>query len=746
MVTQQNVHSYQTWLIKRKHTAIGFGLHYVFIGFEFSIVLVNLWLYIETLVQPHHMKLYYSLISFSYIAISGVLTIFIARYADRSRNIRFLFFFTNSALIIGNLIYTLHFSPWLLILGRSIASVGFSQRSIVMGEMARCYTPEDLTKKVSLLSMVFSFGFLSAPGMNILFEPVDFYIGNLHITFANASGLYVSVIFIVAQIISYFFIHDLSKEYDLKAEMEKNKHSFEEHLYNCFTETEAEIMSSSPTSLARHRSSSMRRSRTNSVSDVRRSRANSIEIKRNRADSIEARQSRTNSIDTKGYDSGWYEQRKPRANTIHAPNYNLSKMNGTLEEAEDVKHAHSYPKTRPIGIVKPNPYTVSSKHTEMSEQPSLNPFKADIEHQTSVVSPSKSGSETSSTQLDMSTSDLNTFEIDTDEITAPTETTSQIPLPSLNWHDVMLEHYDRDFHELDKITEESKNQTVSYNCSKNAINISDETGLPAYESITKPSPQPAEKQQHDEEDMTDVILTPPFRTPTSSFSRPRRDTNASLPQKATYERKPSIKWLVTEMLTHTDTCLLLALGLFENFYILTSDMIAPMIIVDELKWPVSALNGILLGEALASMLPCSVFAFKKFTDRQMFYIAVISIFSYSFIALFQIIFVKLSRGYFELNIVMFVIYCLLFANVMVIKDVFLGVSLVKMVSSKYQSLGDSIRTFSSRIGSLLALMTSPYILDRIEIINSFYIAIILMFGVLLVLRRRTLKSPTVIIY
>ena len=484
-MVQEDSNSHQAWLRKRKQTAIAFVIQNLLIGCDFSIMFVNLWVYIQELVKPDHPEIYYSAIAVAYIFSSAVFSMFICKIADQYRCTRKIFFVTNIAVIVGNLLYMVPASPWFLLLGRLIAGIGLSQRSIITGEVARCYRYEELTSKFSLMGLSFSVGFLLGPMANYVFLSVDFWLGSWHITFANISGFYMAVLFTIAIIQCHFLVHDLSKQYDLKSESDNNK----------IGDAESDIKCLSKSSTAcDHKSSDQA---------------------------------------TDGYATNCY---------------------------------------------------------------------------------------------------------------------------TTNGHD-------------------------------------------------------------------------------ASESSPLLQS----------DKEKELLWFIKQMIKNYDTCLLLWVSFVENFLILSADMCIPIIVIDDLKWPVSALNAILLGEAVTSLFPCFILIWKTFTDIQVFYMAVVGIFAYSLIQFCQIVLV-VYNGNFIANLVVSVVYCLLFSNVMVIKDVFLGGFLAKMISSKYQSRGDSVRLTVCRVGSLTAFLSAPFALKRIDIIGWIYIGIILFLGILLFARRKTLGDPKIIIH
>ena len=116
--------NYQTWVRKRKLTTVAFAVHCLFIGCDWGIFTVNLWLYITDLVKPSHPKLFYSLISMAFLVSSAASAVFICKYADSSRRIRRVMVLSTGAMILGNLIYTIPFTPLTLLVGRILASSG----------------------------------------------------------------------------------------------------------------------------------------------------------------------------------------------------------------------------------------------------------------------------------------------------------------------------------------------------------------------------------------------------------------------------------------------------------------------------------------------------------------------------------------------------------------------------------------------------------------------------------------------
>ena len=222
------------WKQRRRVTTISFMIESLLIGMEYSVTFLTLWVYINDLVKPKLPKVYYGIVSSAYLISSVIFSVLIGRAFDHYRNTRTFFFIANTMVIIGNIVYALPFSPWLLVAGRFISGGGGMLRSVMAGEIARCYTKEEQSSKFASMGMAFSLGFIAGPAANFAFKTVDIWIGSWHITYANIPGIYMAVIFIILQIICIFMVHDVSKQYDLKQDTIEQTNDDEEEKINSY--------------------------------------------------------------------------------------------------------------------------------------------------------------------------------------------------------------------------------------------------------------------------------------------------------------------------------------------------------------------------------------------------------------------------------------------------------------------------------------------------------------------------------
>ena len=212
----------EKWLRKRTVTTRVYAAQMVLLGIEYSVVYITLWVYIKTLVNTSNPEIIYSLASAAYLVSSILASFPIGKWVDRTRETKCVLIIGNGMIIIGNLMYSLPFSPYFLISGRFIAGVGNSLRSVVIGEVFRSYKGDESISIISMLGIFFGVGFLSAPAINIAFLKVKFNINTWRVTDANIAGIYMAVLFSILEFVIVLYASNLSKEFDMKGLEEEN--------------------------------------------------------------------------------------------------------------------------------------------------------------------------------------------------------------------------------------------------------------------------------------------------------------------------------------------------------------------------------------------------------------------------------------------------------------------------------------------------------------------------------------------
>ena len=202
------------WVKNRSRTLKIFTVLNFLSGVETSLVIVTMTFYLKELHTPTnsiHWLVGVIIAADHFGEILGLLIV--PPIADKWGCIRLLVFSTNTAIITGNLIYSLHIHPFLLIAGRFLCGFGATSVSFQTGEIARCYDHQSVDTALTQLSGAFAIGFVLGPACNYAFKYVNFNIGQWHIGFPNSPSLFIALVYIIAQIFSYFMISDLYKDY-----------------------------------------------------------------------------------------------------------------------------------------------------------------------------------------------------------------------------------------------------------------------------------------------------------------------------------------------------------------------------------------------------------------------------------------------------------------------------------------------------------------------------------------------------
>ena len=207
---------FEKWKRKRKFTFVIYIFQYVLTGVETSINLATLSIYVTALMNTDSPGTFYGLITAAFYFPTILFAPAIARYADRTRKIKLCLTIGNCIVMLGSILYVIPSSPYYAMCGRFLQGFIVTMRPLMVGEIARSYQSGEIQYKLPILTIAKHVGYSLAPVAAIFLQSINFWIGRIHITYANITGLIVLGLVIILQLLVTFCVHDLSLEFDLK--------------------------------------------------------------------------------------------------------------------------------------------------------------------------------------------------------------------------------------------------------------------------------------------------------------------------------------------------------------------------------------------------------------------------------------------------------------------------------------------------------------------------------------------------
>ena len=183
---------------------------------EASVTLAMSWIYVTTIMNTDSPGTIYGLINAVFYLPTILFSSAIARYSDRTRKIKLCLTIGNCNVMLGSILYVIPFSPYYAVCGRFLQGFIATMNPLMVGEIVRSYRSCETQYKLPILTIAQSLGHSLAPIAVISLQNINFWIGNIHITYANISGLIVLGLVMILQLLVTFYAHDLSSEYDLK--------------------------------------------------------------------------------------------------------------------------------------------------------------------------------------------------------------------------------------------------------------------------------------------------------------------------------------------------------------------------------------------------------------------------------------------------------------------------------------------------------------------------------------------------
>ncbi|XP_066930311.1 uncharacterized protein [Clytia hemisphaerica] len=209
------------WEASRKRTFIVFCFFLGLTGTEYSIVVPSLLTYLRDVIKVENEKTWFALITTVYWISSVIGNLTITKYADRTRDIKRCFYFGFFVVSLGNFLYTIPFSVVFPFVGRSLQGFANALFTVSFGEVLRVYPEHEAVEKVSILVSSYYITFLIGPVFSLIFSNVDIHLMGIHLTITNLPTLCIGFLWWICIFMNWLFVRNLSKEYDLKAETQK---------------------------------------------------------------------------------------------------------------------------------------------------------------------------------------------------------------------------------------------------------------------------------------------------------------------------------------------------------------------------------------------------------------------------------------------------------------------------------------------------------------------------------------------
>ncbi|XP_062848905.1 major facilitator superfamily domain-containing protein 8 [Trichomycterus rosablanca] len=191
---------------KKKLSFITIGLLFFFSGIEYAVILPTIWRYLQILeAPPYFLGLGLSAFSFSGL-VSGPL---FGCWSDRTRNTKSIILFSNLFEIVGNFMYFMGYSKWLLLSSRLVAGIGTGAGSSIFSFLTRTTVPEERARVFAAVMASRQAGLLFGPACNIFLRLCNFRLGPFVVNKYTVPGLFMCVMWVLLQFAVMFLYWDL---------------------------------------------------------------------------------------------------------------------------------------------------------------------------------------------------------------------------------------------------------------------------------------------------------------------------------------------------------------------------------------------------------------------------------------------------------------------------------------------------------------------------------------------------------
>ncbi|XP_062261014.1 major facilitator superfamily domain-containing protein 8 [Platichthys flesus] len=191
---------------KRKQTVFTIGLIFMLSGIEYAVILPTIWRYLQILEAPP----YFLGLGLSAFSLSGLLTgPLFGFWSDRWKTTKSIILFSNLFEIVGNLMYFIGYSKWLLLCSRLVAGVGAGAGSSIFGFLTQSTRPEERAGIFAAIMACRQVGLLVGPAFNLFLRLCDFKLGPFVVNKYTSPGIFMCLLWVLLQCVVLAMYWDL---------------------------------------------------------------------------------------------------------------------------------------------------------------------------------------------------------------------------------------------------------------------------------------------------------------------------------------------------------------------------------------------------------------------------------------------------------------------------------------------------------------------------------------------------------
>uniref|UniRef100_A0A3B4Z3Y3 Major facilitator superfamily domain-containing protein 8-like n=1 Tax=Stegastes partitus TaxID=144197 RepID=A0A3B4Z3Y3_9TELE len=197
---------------KRNLTFFTIGLIFMLSGIEYAVILPTIWKYLQILEAPP----YFLGLGLSAFSLSGLLTgPLFGLWSDRRKTTKSIILFSNLFEIVGNFMYFIGYSKWLLLCSRLVAGIGAGAGSSIFGFLTRSTRPEERAGIFAAIMAARQAGLLIGPAFNLFLRLCDFKLGPFVVNKYTSPGIFMCLLWVLLQFVvlaMYWDVPPISSE------------------------------------------------------------------------------------------------------------------------------------------------------------------------------------------------------------------------------------------------------------------------------------------------------------------------------------------------------------------------------------------------------------------------------------------------------------------------------------------------------------------------------------------------------